>query len=127
MDQALKNKHVLYVEDDEANQFLMKLLLKRIGCSIDLAGDGQIAVDKLRTNRYDIIFMDLRMPVMDGFEATAIIRKEIDKTIPIVAISAYVLQEIVDKCLSVGMNGFIAKGSDMDTMKGEIVSWIEKS
>jgi CheY-like chemotaxis protein len=127
MDQTLKSKHILYVEDDEANQFLMKLLLKRIGCSIDLAGDGQIAVDKVRANRYDIIFMDLRMPVMDGFEATVIIRREIDKTIPIVAVSAYVLKEIVDKCFYVGMNGFIAKGSDMDTMKGEIVSWIEKS
>jgi CheY-like chemotaxis protein len=126
MDQKLKNKYVLAVEDDDANQFLMKLLLKRIGCSIDLAGDGQEAVNKVRANKYDLIFMDLRMPLMDGFEATEIIRKEIDKTIPIVAVSAHVLKEIVDKCFSVGMNGFISKGSDMEKMKKEISSWIEK-
>jgi CheY-like chemotaxis protein len=127
MDQKLKNKYVLSVEDDDANQFLMKLLLKRIGCSIDLASNGQEAVNKVRVNKYNIIFMDLRMPVMDGFEATEIIRKDIDKTIPIVAISAHVLKEIVDKCFSVGMNGFISKGSDMEKMKKEISSWIEKS
>jgi CheY-like chemotaxis protein len=127
MVQKSKIKHVLTVEDDEANQFLMKLLLKRIGCSIDLAGDGKEAVDKVKANKYDIIFMDLRMPVMDGFEATEIIRKEIDKTIPIVAVSAHVLKEIVDKCFSVGMNGFISKGSDMEEMKKEISFWIENS
>jgi CheY-like chemotaxis protein len=127
MDQKLKNKYVLSVEDDEANQFLMKLLLKRIGCSVDLASDGQEAVNKVRANKYNIIFMDLRMPVMDGFEATEIIRKDIDKTIPIVAISAHVLKEVVDRCFSVGMNGFISKGSDMEMMKKEISSWIEKS
>jgi CheY-like chemotaxis protein len=127
MDQSLKKKHVLSVEDDEANQFLMKLLLKRIGCRIDLAGDGQEAVAKVRENKYDIIFMDLRMPVMDGFEATEIIRKEIDASIPIVAVSAHVLKEVVDKCLSVGMNGFISKGCDMEEMKKEISFWITKS
>ena len=102
----MKNKRVLSVEDDEANQFLMQLLLTRIGCSFDLAADGQEAVEKARTNKYDVIFMDLRMPVLDGFEATEIIRKEIDKTIPIVAISAHVLKEVVDKYFAVGMNGF---------------------
>jgi len=123
----LKNKHVLSVEDDEANQFLMQLLLKRIGCSVDLAANGQEAVDKVRTNKYNVIFMDLRMPVLDGFEATEIIRKDIDKTVPIVAVSAHVLKEVVDKCFAVGMNGFIAKGSDIEKIKKEISSWIEKS
>ena len=123
----MKNKHVLSVEDDEANQFLMQLLLKRIGCSVDLAANGQEAVDKVRTNKYNVIFMDLRMPVLDGFEATEIIRKDIDKTVPIVAVSAHVLKEVVDKCFAVGMNGFIAKGSDIEKIKKEISSWIEKS
>lgn len=127
MDPMLKNKRVLSVEDDEANQFLMQLLLKKIGCGLDLAADGQEAIDKVKTNKYDVIFMDLRMPVLDGFEATEIIRKNIDNSVPIVAVSAYVVKEVVDKCFEVGMNGFIAKGSDMEHFKKELLSWIKTS
>lgn len=86
MNQDLKNKRVLSVEDDEANQFLMQLLLKRIGCGFDLAADGQEAIDKVKANKYGVFFMDLRMPVLDGFEATEIIRKDIDKSVPIVVL-----------------------------------------
>lgn len=127
MDPMLKKKRVLSVEDDEANQFLMQLLLKRIGCSFDLAENGQEAVDKVKTNKFDVIFMDLRMPVLDGFEATEIIRNDIDKTVPIVAVSAHVLTDVVDKCFSVGMNAFIAKGIDIEKFKNEILSWVVKS
>lgn len=126
MNPMLKKKRVLSVEDDEANQFLMQLLLKRIGCSFDLAANGQEAIDKVKANKFDVIFMDLRMPVLDGFEATEIIRKEIDKTVPIVAVSAHVLTEVVDKCFAIGMNAFIAKGIDIKKFEKEILTWVAK-
>jgi two-component system, sensor histidine kinase len=127
MDPMLKKKRVLSVEDDEANQFLMQLLLRKIGCSFDLAENGQEAVDKVKANKFNLIFMDLRMPVLDGFEATEIIRKDIDKTVPIVAVSAHVLKEVVDKCFAVGMNAFIAKGIEIKKFERELLSWVEKS
>jgi CheY-like chemotaxis protein len=126
MDPISKKKRVLSVEDDEANQFLMQLLLKRIGCSFDLAANGQEAVDKVKVNKFDVIFMDLRMPVLDGFEATEIIRKDIDKTVPIVAVSAHVLEDVVNKCFTVGMNAFIAKGTDIKNFEKELLSWVVK-
>jgi len=127
MDPVFKNKRILFVEDDEANRFYMRLLLEEIGCSFDVASNGQEAVDKTKVNKYNVIFMDLKMPVLDGFEATKRIRDGIDKNVLIVAVSANVLDDVVEKCLSVGMNGFIAKGADIEEFKKEILSWLSKS
>ncbi|MBF0503645.1 MAG: response regulator [Candidatus Omnitrophica bacterium] len=127
MDPKIKNKKVLFVEDDEANQYYLGLILEEMGCSFELASNGQEAVDKVRGTKFNIIFMDLRMPVMDGFKATQIIRQQIDQNIFIVAISANVVPEIVDQCIAAGMNGFIAKGVDVEKFESEMLSWIVKS
>jgi CheY-like chemotaxis protein len=127
MGQPLKNKKVLFVEDDKANQYYMQLMLEDIGCSFDLAFNGQEAVEKIKQKKFDIIFMDLRMPVMDGFEATKIIRGSLDKKVLIVAVSAHALTDIMEKCFLAGMNGFIAKGIDVEKFGKELLSWIEKS
>lgn len=127
MTPSLKDKRVLSVEDDEANQFLMRLILEKSGCSFELASNGQEAVEKVRAGKFNVVFMDLRMPVMDGFQATEIIRKDIDKTIPIVAISAHALADVVEKCAAAGMNAFIAKCIDMERFEEEINEWIAKS
>ena len=66
MDQTLKDKRVLLVEDDRANQYYMQLMLENIGCGFELASNGQEAVEKVKRGKFNIIFMDLRMPVMDG-------------------------------------------------------------
>ena len=127
MGQTLKDKRVLFVEDDVANQYYMQLMLENIGCSFELAYNGQEAVDKVRAGKFNIIFMDLRMPVMDGLTATRIIRQDIDRTVLIVAVTAHVLADVKEKCFLVGMNGFIAKGEDVEVFEKEIISWIEKS
>jgi CheY-like chemotaxis protein len=127
MSQEFKGKKVLFVEDDEANQYFMQLMLEESGCNYAAASNGQEAVEKVRADKYDIIFMDLKMPVMDGFEATRVIREGIDKTVLIVAVSANVLTDAVNKCFSVGMNGFIAKGSETEKFEEEILSWLAKS
>ena len=127
MDTSLKNKRILFVEDDEANQYYMQLLFEEIGCAFELASNGQEAVEKARKAKFNIIFMDLRMPVMDGFETAQAIRKDIDKDVLIVAVSANVLTDVIDKCLAVGMNGFIAKGIEVEKFEKEMLSWLAKS
>ncbi len=127
MNPDVKYKRVLSVEDDQASQYFMQLILEKIGCRFDLVSNGQEAVDKVRGAKFNVIFMDLRMPVMDGFQATEIIRREIDKTVPIIAISAHTLQEVTEKCSAAGMNAFIPKAYDMDEFEKEVIAWIEKS
>jgi len=127
MDPVYSNKKVLIVEDNEANRYYMGLMFDQVGCHYDLASDGQEAVEKARANKYDVIFMDLRMPVMDGFQATKNIRQDIDKSVLIVAVTANVLDEVVDQCFAAGMNGFIAKGAEVEKFEKEILSWVARS
>jgi len=127
MSQEFKDKKVLFVEDDEANQYYMQLMLEESGCNYAVASNGQEAVEKVKVNKYDLIFMDLKMPVMDGFEATKVIREGLDKDVLIVAVSANVLSDAVNKCFAVGMNGFIAKGTETEKFEKEIFSWLAKS
>jgi two-component system, sensor histidine kinase len=127
MDRQSILKKVLSVEDNEANQYFMQLVLQKSGCELSLAANGQEAVEKARAGKFNIIFMDLRMPVMDGLEATEIIRKDIDPTVPIVAVSAHVVSDIIEKCNAVGMNGFISKAVDMEKFEKEILAWVERS
>lgn len=82
--------------------------LKKIGFNTDYAINGKQAVDKVMENEYDIIFMDIQMPIMDGYEAAEIIRKN-NKDIPIIALSAGVMPKDIDKSLKAGMNMHIAK------------------
>ncbi|WP_122893396.1 transporter substrate-binding domain-containing protein [Arcobacter peruensis] len=103
-----KSKKALFVEDDEINQIVISETLKKIGFNTDYAINGKQAVDKVMENEYDIIFMDIQMPIMDGYEATKIIRQS-NKNIPIIALSAGVMPKDIDKSLKAGMNMHIAK------------------
>jgi PAS domain S-box-containing protein len=108
----LRGIRVLVVEDIALNQLLMKTLLDDFGFERDIAANGKIALEKLATNRYDIILMDLQMPEMNGFEATEHIRKVMRSDIPIIALTADVTTVDVAKCKAVGMNDYIAKPVD---------------
>jgi len=127
MDGAFKNKKVLFVEDDEANRYYTQLILEDIGCAFELVSNGQEAVDKLKASKFNIVFTDLRMPVLDGFNLVRIIREKIDKDLVIVAVTANVHHDIADQCAANGMNGFIAKGSDVKEFINELTQWIAKS
>ena len=99
---------ILVVEDEHVNQMVIKGYLKMFDIGYDLAIDGQEAVDLAKKNKYNLILMDIQMPIKNGFEATKEIR-EFDKEVPIVALSAAVMQTDKDKTLEVGMNGHLAK------------------
>lgn len=117
-----KGKKILLTEDNELNREIAVELLKEEGFILDTAEDGTIAVEKMRTakpGQYDLILMDIQMPIMDGYEATRQIRKsenpEIAK-IPIIAITANAFEEDRQKALEAGMNEHVSKPIDLERL-----------
>ena len=126
LDSEIKNIKVLVVEDIPLNQLLMKTLLDDFGFERDIAENGQIAIEKIKENDYEIILMDLQMPVMNGFEATEYIRKTLNSSIPIIALTADVTTVDLAKCKAVGMDDYIAKPVDERLLYNKIVNILKK-
>jgi PAS domain S-box-containing protein len=126
VDNDIKGVKVLVVEDVELNQLLMRTLLDDFGFECDIADNGKIAVEKLEKNKYDIVLMDLQMPVMNGFQATNYIRNTLKLSIPIIALTADVTTVDVEKCKAAGMNDYIAKPVDDRKLYSKIVGLIRK-
>mgnify|MGYP003571712402 CR=1 FL=1 len=106
--------NILVVEDDAINQKLAHRLLKRKGYGITLVSNGQEAVDIFETGRFDLILMDIQMPIMDGITATELIREKDSSNIPIIALTAYAIKGDKEKFISKGMNDYISKPIDLD-------------
>jgi PAS domain S-box-containing protein len=124
LNSEVKGLKVLIVEDIVLNQLLMKTLLDDFGFEHDIAENGKIAIEKLKNKLYDVILMDLQMPVMNGFEATEYIRKKLNSSIPIIALTADVTTVDLAKCKAVGMNDYIAKPVDERLLYSKIVGVI---
>ncbi|MFZ9982572.1 MAG: ATP-binding protein [Cyclobacteriaceae bacterium] len=107
----LRNLHVLLVEDNDINQLYAGSILKSWGTKYDVAENGFVALEKLKTIKPDLILMDVQMPVMDGFEASRSIRlgEERIRQIPIIALTAHANQSVINKCTESGMNDYIPK------------------
>ena len=123
----IKNIKVLVVKYMALNQLLMKTLLDDFGFERDIASNGKIAIEKMKTKSYDIILMDLQMPEMNGFEATDYIRNTLKSKVPIIALTADVTTVDVEKCKAIGMNDYIAKPIDEKLLYTKIVSLVLKS
>ncbi|WP_201980588.1 PAS domain S-box protein [Hymenobacter rubidus] len=119
--------NILVVEDIALNQLLMKTLLEDFGFAMDVAGNGKLALEKLRTTRYDVVLMDLQMPVMNGFEATEYIRNVLHLTVPIIALTADVTTVDVEKCKAVGMNDYISKPIDDKLLYSKIIKFLKQA
>ena len=126
LDAEIGRIKVLVVEDIPLNRLLMKTLLDDFGFELDIVANGKIAIEKLKTNRYDIILMDLQMPEMNGFEATEYIRNKMNSKIPIIALTADVTTVDLAKCKAVGMNDYIAKPVDERLLYNKIIGLIKK-
>lgn len=123
----IKNLRVLVAEDVPLNQLLIKIILNDFGFEHEIVGNGKLAIEKMETNTYDIILMDLHMPEVNGFEATEYIRKTLKSYIPIIALTADVTTMDVSKCKEFGMNSYISKPIEEKLLYNKIVELVKKN
>jgi diguanylate cyclase (GGDEF)-like protein len=122
---VLKNVYLLLVEDNLINQEVMQEVLSHEGIRVDLALNGKEAISMINRNDYSVVLMDCQMPVMDGFEASRIIRADSRFTdLPIIALTANVMDEDRERCLASGMNDHIGKPINWDTFFQTLARWV---
>ncbi|MDH3662202.1 MAG: response regulator [Alphaproteobacteria bacterium] len=113
---------VLLVEDNRTNQMVAKATLQRLGCNVDVAGNGLEAVEAVVSRPYDVVLMDVNMPELDGLEATRRIRRRADipASLPIIALTANAMAEDRTVCIDAGMNDFVTKPIDKNVIAQKI-------
>ncbi|MEI7982115.1 MAG: ATP-binding protein, partial [Bacteroidota bacterium] len=119
---SLNGIKVLLVEDNKFNQFIAQAILEKWSAKTTLCENGEQAVEKLRIESFDLILMDIQMPVMDGITASSIIREELKLQTPILALTANVIKGIVERCEEAGMQGYISKPFDENELYAKIRS-----
>ncbi len=128
LDTSLMTGHLLLVEDNEINQMVAQEILQAVGFTLDIAENGQQALDMLGKNTYDLILMDIQMPVMDGYTATQKIRaQEKYAALPIIAMSAHAMKGDKEISISRGMNDHITKPIDANVLYKTLHFWLQKS
>jgi CheY-like chemotaxis protein len=114
----------LVVEDEQINQQILQAILTKLGHRSTIASDGYLALELLKTHRFDIVLMDVQMPELDGIEATRIIRTSENyshvQNIPIIALTAYAMAGDKDKCLEAGMDSYLAKPVDIKALEKQL-------
>jgi CheY-like chemotaxis protein len=122
----IRGARVLLVDDNEINQQVAQEILEGAGLRVIVASDGQEAVDAVHADEYDVVLMDIQMPVMDGYEATRQIRnsKSEIRNIPIIAMTAHAMTGDREKTLEAGMNDYVTKPIDPDQLFSTLVKWI---
>jgi signal transduction histidine kinase/DNA-binding response OmpR family regulator len=124
--EQLRGARVLLVEDNELNREVALGLLEDAHMAIDQAENGEVAVRMVRTGKYELVMMDMQMPVMDGIAATKAIRSNPQfKTLPIIAMTANVMATDREKCFEAGMNDHVSKPIDPDELFAALMRWIK--
>jgi CheY-like chemotaxis protein/nitrogen-specific signal transduction histidine kinase len=126
-EQSLKGLSLLVVEDNPMNQILAQHLLNSFGVNVEIANHGQEALDLLeQPNQFDGVLMDCQMPVMDGYTATKRIRERYGDAFPVLAMTANVMKEDVEKAMQAGMNDTISKPIDVPDMIAKLAKWFKR-
>ena len=121
----IRGARVLLVEDNELNQEVATELLRGAGLVVELACDGREALDKVQSSHFDLVLMDMQMPVMDGLTATRILRSMPEyATLPIVAMTANAMLADREACLAAGMNDHLAKPIEPEDLFASLLHWI---
>jgi PAS domain S-box-containing protein len=124
------NQHALIVDDNATNQLVLSRLLQRLGVSSSIAADGAEGLAMLRRHHYDVVLMDMQMPVMDGDEATRRIRAGEagagTVAVPIIALTADAMEGTRARCLAAGMNDFVAKPVHLDSLQSCLGRWLSR-
>lgn len=128
---AVCHAHILIVEDDAVNQLLLKEHLVRSGCVVEVVDNGDEALSRLQHDQFDLVFMNCRLPGMDGYETTARIRNQDFRVhnheIPIIAYTANVMQEDRERCLAAGMNDYISKPLRIRELTDVLARWLPQN
>ncbi|SIT93486.1 PAS domain S-box protein [Pontibacter indicus] len=120
--------YVLLVDDNQINQKVAYKLLERLGCRTDVASNGYEAIDRVLNNDYNMVFMDIQMPEMDGVTATTILKEKLGHACPpVVAMTAYSMREDAEKFMSQGMDDYISKPVKSSDLYKVIVRWHEQN
>lgn len=122
----LEGKNILVTDDNEMNRLVAATVLSNYGASILEATNGREAIDMLQLQPVDLVLMDIQMPVMNGFEATQVIRKELESNIPVIALTANAIKGENKKCLDAGMNDYISKPFNEEDFVSTIARWLGK-
>ncbi len=120
---SCKGIKVLVADDNPINRKLILLLLRRLGCVPEAVNNGQEAVDRVKENDYDLILMDLMMPVMGGVDATNVIYNDLGKKLPIIALTAAAMKEDRENCFAAGMKDFLTKPIVFEKLKEKLLKW----
>jgi two-component system, sensor histidine kinase len=124
-------RQVLLAEDTEMNRMLVRILLTRMGFEVDEVENGQQAVDALARKRYDLVLMDCMMPVMDGYEATRILRaREAEagqERVPVIALTASAIAGDRERCRQAGMDDYMTKPFQVDDFTAIVQRYLETS
>ena len=122
------NGHILLAEDNEINQLVARELLENMGLTVDMVGNGREAVESLEKESFDLVFMDIQMPEMDGYQATRAIRKKLAKDEQvIIAMTAHAMKGDRERCLEAGMNDHISKPLDPEELRTIVELWLESA
>ena len=124
-EQKAMRGRVLVAEDNTVNQLVASEMLKRLGCRVDVVGNGEEAVEAVRRLPYDLVFLDCHMPDLDGFDACRQIRGQpLDRHLPIIAMTASALQGDREKCLSAGMDDYLPKPVRLGDLQAAVDKWL---
>ncbi len=120
---------VLLVEDNPVNQLVAKKMLEKVGLSFEVVNDGEKAISRLKLpHNFNLVLMDCQMPVMDGYEATQALRKHEEdnesKHLPVIAMTANAMEGDKDKCLAAGMDDYVSKPVNQQSLKETLVKWL---
>ena len=121
---SLRAKHVLLVEDNRFNRQIAKTFLHHAFVKVTEAENGAVAVELARTQAFDLVLMDIQMPVMDGYAATALLRQQLGLATPIVALTANAIKGEREKCLAAGMDDYLTKPFKEDELLRKVSRWV---
>ena len=127
---VVSGRHLLLAEDNPVNQRVAVRMLNKLGYAVDVVDNGALAVAAVTNGDYALVLMDCQMPEMDGFHATAAIRRaesESQRRIPVIAMTANVMQGDREQCLAAGMDDYIAKPIDLARLAGLLTAWLPKT
>jgi len=125
--ESMAKINILVVEDNDMNRFLVRESLKVIGCQVVEAKNGKEAVELLNNRSFDLVFMDIQMPEMNGIQATKIIRQELESDVPIIALTANAFKQDIDKYLKIGMDDFITKPYEEQDLYRKLSQYLDLS